>query len=392
MEDKLCIFFYLYLDWDLPYVAIREFIKAIAREVYPNKVVCIDRPGDAVVDLLKNRNRLLASLSSKNLRYITDNLILFRPFYFLNDYVGSYLPGVNQWQCLWLKMMLRQMDLFPKEEKIISWLFSSIHWPFAELFPSASVVYHPLDEYTLTFDGRPNRRGMVNEKRMLKKCDLVFTVNAELAQKRRNLHNQVHCLGGWGVDVDHFAKALVPDISIPQEINRIPRPRIGLVGNLRSWIDFVLVEKVLQSRPDWSMIFIGPKDASAAASIEGLEKYKNFFWLGPKPYEDLYRWLAGLDVGIIPYQETQYTRFVNPYKIYEYWAAGLPVVTTRIGGFELRPNCLWVSDTSETFIDNIERALNSMEPSATAQRLEVAREHSWDGIAKKALEILGVTH
>lgn len=282
------------------------------------------------------------------------------------------------------------MDLFPKDERVITWLFSTIHWPFASLFPSGSVVYHPLDEYTVTFDGRPNRRAIKNDERMLKRCDVVFTVNDELAQKKRNLHNQVHCLGGWGVDVDLFARALAPDILIPPEIGQIPRPRIGLVGNLRNWIDFPLVEKVLQSRPDWSVIFIGPKDPAAAASVEALSKYNNFYWLGPKPYEDLYRWLAGLDVGMIPYQETEYTRFVNPYKIYEYWAAGLPVVITRIGGFESKPHCLWVSDASERFIDNITQALNNQDASAKAQRLELARYHSWDSIAKQALEILHI--
>jgi glycosyltransferase involved in cell wall biosynthesis len=135
-----------------------------------------------------------------------------------------------------------------------------------------------------------------------------------------------------GVDVGLFSQALKPHSEIPLEIGQIPRPRIGLVGNLRSWINFSLVESILQSHPDWSVIFIGPQDPSAVASMEIMAKYRNFFWLGPKPYSDLYLWLKGLDVGIIPYQETAFTRFVNPYKIYEYWAAGLPVVTTRIGG------------------------------------------------------------
>lgn len=391
MKEKLCIFFYLFLDWDLPYFTMREFIKAIAREVYPNKVVCINRPGDPVVDLIKNRKRLSGSLPGKNIRYITDNLILFRPFYFINDFVGSFLPGVNQWQCLWLKMMLRKMDLFPRDERVITWFFSTMNWPFTELFPGSSVVYHPMDENTLTFEGLPNPRVIKNDERMIKRSQTVFTLNEDLAQKKRRMHGNVHCLG-LGVDLDLFSQALAPDIRIPPEIQHIPQPRIGLVGNLRSWIDFPLVEKVLQSRPDWSVIFIGPKDPSAAAALEGLRKYKNFFWLGPKPYNDLYRWLAGLDVGIIPYQETEFTRFVNPYKIYEYWAAGLPVVVTRIGGFESKPNCLWVSNASESFIDNITQALNNQGASAKAQRLELAKGHSWMDLAKQALEILHVTH
>lgn len=370
---------------------MREFIKAIAKEVYPNKVVCINRPGDLIVSLLKNKNRLLTSFSPNNIRYITDNLILFRPFYFINDCLGSWLPFVNQWQALWLRIILRRMGFLPRGEKVITWLFSSIHWPFAELFPSSSVVYHPIDEYTVSFDGHQIPRAIEIEKRMMERCQTVFTVNESLTQRKRQMHGNVHTLG-HGVDVGLFSQALEPQSEIPLEIEQIPRPRIGLVGNLRSWIDFSLVESILQRHPDWSVIFIGPQDPSAVASIEIMAKYRNFFWLGPKPYSDLYLWLKGLDVGIIPYQETAFTRFVNPYKIYEYWAAGLPVVTTRIGGFKPKPNCLWVSDASERFMDNIAQALNDNEASAKAKRLKLARAHSWESIAKRALKILNLTN
>lgn len=387
MREDLIIFFYLFLDWDLEYFTMREFIKAIAKEIYPNKVICIDRPGDPIVGLLKNQNRLLASLPGKNIRYITENLILFRPFYFINDYLGSWLPGVNRWQCLWLKMILRQMNLFPRDKKVITWLFSTIHWPFAELFPSSSVVYHPMDAHTFTLDGRPNPRGIKNEARMLERCQTVFTLNENLAARKRRIHCNVHCLG-LGVDVALFSRALAPDIPLPGEIMEIPRPRLGLVGNLRHWIDFSLMGSMIQRRPDWSVIFIGPKDPSAAASLEALGKYSNFFWLGPKPYSDLYRWLAGLDVGIIPYRETEFTRFVNPYKIYEYWAAGLPVVMTGIGEFQPIPDCLWIAGTVDKFILAIEEALMDNSSSRKELRVQLATTHSWEKLAKKALQYL----
>jgi glycosyltransferase involved in cell wall biosynthesis len=387
IKKDLCILFYLPLDWDLLYFTAREFIKATAKEIYPNRVICIDRPGDPIVGLLKNKSRLLGSLPGNNLRYLTDNLIIFRPFYLINDFVGSWLPGVNRCQCLWLKTRLRQQDLLPREKKVITWLFSPIHWPFAGLFPAATVVYHPLDEHTVTLNGAPDLRGIKDEGRMLARCQAVFTLNEDLAERKRRWHRNVHCLG-LGVDAELFSRALAPDLPVPEEIREIPRPRLGLVGNLRDWIDFPLVESLLQSRPDWSVIFIGPKDPSAAAAMEALGRFSNFFWLGPKPYDEVYRWLAGLDVGIIPYRETEFTRFVNPYKIYEYWAAGLPVVTTRIGGFQAKPDCLWVSDTAERFADQIAQALHGRGAAAKAQRLELARTHSWEGLARQALEIL----
>ena len=369
---------------------MREFIKAIATEVYPNTVVCINRPADLFVSLVKNKNRLLTAFYPHNIRYIKDNLILFRPFFFINDCLGSWLPFVNQWQALWLRSMLRRMGFLSQGEEVITWLFSSIHWPFAELCPFSSVVYHPVDEYTVSFDGHPIPRAIEIEKSMMARCQTVFTVNESLTQKKRQLHSNVYTLG-HGVDVGLFSQALASNTEIPLEIRQIPQPRIGLVGNLRSWIDFALVEGILQSHPEWSIIFIGPKDPSAVASIDSMGKYKNFFWLGPKPYSDLYLWLKGLDVGIIPYQKTEFTRFVNPYKMYEYWAAGLPVVTTRIGGFEPNPHCLWVADTPEQFRDHLAQALNDTGGSAIVKRLELARAHSWESMAQRALSILNVT-
>jgi hypothetical protein len=69
------------------------------------------------------------------------------------------------------------MGFLSPGEKVITWFFSSIHWPFAELSPSSTVVYHPIDEYAVSFDGQPVPRAIKIEKKMMERCQTVFTVN-----------------------------------------------------------------------------------------------------------------------------------------------------------------------------------------------------------------------
>ena len=386
MNTSLYFLFYLYLDWDR--CNQRGLIKALAEEVYPHKVICINRPADLLVGGLRHQDNLANSFSKQKIQYIKDNLLLFRPFFPLNDYVASWIPGFNSLQCLWLRILMTKLGLTPEsDDRVIIWLFNCIHWPFTRLFPGSRVVYHPVDEYTLTVRGERRIQAMRHEQQMLKNCDMVFTLSEGLARKKALLHSNVHCLG-QGVSLGLFSQSMHQQAQVPEEFLDIPPPRIGLVGNLRDWIDFSLINGILRQRPEWSIVFIGPQDRSAAAALESLQQYPNFFWLGARLFQELPRWLAGLDVGILPYLQTEFTKFVNPTKLYEYWAAGLPVVTTNIG--ELRPlkDCLWIAEDIDEFIIAIQEALHGHSPSKMELRTQLAKTQPWETLAKRALGYL----
>lgn len=394
MKEPIYYIFYLYYEWSQ--CIERSLIKAFAQEVYPNRVLVINRPGDLVVSLLSRKvrriDRLISSLPGKNLEYISDNLTLLRPFLFVNDFIGSFVPGLNSMQKLWLRWLLNSTGLGPRnDEKVVTWIFNPKHWPFADIFPSEHVIYQPVDEYTVTMDGRINRRVIADEAKAFAKSDTVFTLSKELAEKKSLLHGNVHCLG-QGVDYQLFSKALDPHTLVPQELVNIPHPRIGMVGNIRAWVDFELVESLLRKRPDWSVIFIGPKDPSASESLELLTNYKNFFWLGPRPYEEIYAWLAGMDVGIVPYHQTGVIQFAKPGKLYEYWAAGLPAVITNIGGYKPIESCLWVADSSDEFIMNVKEALAAHSPDQKENRLAIAQSFSWESVVRRALGFIPNAH
>ena len=80
-------------------------------------------------------------------------------------------------------------------------------------------------------------------------------------------------------------------------------------------------------RSDWQFVMIGPVVKIDEATLPRLP---NIHWLGCKPYSDLPRYLAGWNVGLMPFALNASTRFISPTKTPEFLAAGVPVVCSPI--------------------------------------------------------------
>jgi glycosyltransferase involved in cell wall biosynthesis len=107
--------------------------------------------------------------------------------------------------------------------------------------------------------------------------------------------------------------------------------------------------------------------------------------IGLVDYEYLPEVLARANVGIIPFEDCDLVRSTSPIKMYEYLAAGLPVVTTPIPEAEAlaAPGILRVATTAEGFASALEDSLSG---GMVEERQEIAKAYSWDRVFGKALE------
>ena len=109
-------------------------------------------------------------------------------------------------------------------------------------------------------------------------------------------------------------------------------PRIVFTGAIvADKLDLPLIVEMCALRPGWSFAFVGPRGpGDPRTDVSALTEVGNLALLGPRRYDELPKVLRGADVAILPYRTDGAMRSVFPMKTFEYLAAGLPVVSTRL--------------------------------------------------------------
>jgi len=148
---------------------------------------------------------------------------------------------------------------------------------------------------------------------------------------------------------------------------------IGFVGGLSQWVDLELIAALAKARPEWTFALVGP----VGTSVEALADLSNVQLLGPRPYVEVPAYLAGMDVGLIPFRHEPVTHHADPIKVYEYLAAGLPIVGTDLPALRRLAHVVRLADTPTEFEAQIAGALADGRESGRAGRRAVAELHSW---------------
>ncbi|MBA3767515.1 MAG: glycosyltransferase [Acidobacteria bacterium] len=232
------------------------------------------------------------------------------------------------------------------------------------------VVYHCVDEYAAFSDIQAGPI-LEMENQLLRRADLVIT-SAELLYQSKSQLNPNTVLVRHGVDYMHFRRALDPETVVPEELARLPHPRIGFFGLIADWVDLDLMAYVARAFPTGSVVFVG----KSITDISALEQLPNVHFLGRKPYADLPAYCKGFDVAVMPFRINELTLNANPLKVREYLAAGLQVVSTPIPEVEVLGLCR-IASTPEAFVREIEAAL-AEGPGPNAERSEAIRSESWE--------------
>ncbi|MEZ5355000.1 MAG: glycosyltransferase [Bryobacteraceae bacterium] len=168
-------------------------------------------------------------------------------------------------------------------------------------------------------------------------------------------------------DFDHFAPAA--DRPAPG-----PSPVAGYVGAIEDWFDAEAIRLAAERNPRFRFRLIGRVDNRRVAALRSLP---NVELLGEIPYAKLPAHLANFDLGLLPFRDTPLTRSASPIKIFEYFAAGLPVVARRLPETARLDPLLVLAQNSAHFADCIEPALASDSSSARQARMEWAQRESW---------------
>jgi glycosyltransferase involved in cell wall biosynthesis len=187
-----------------------------------------------------------------------------------------------------------------------------------------------------------------------------------------------------GVDYQLFSTA-EQDRHEPKDIESLPKPIIGFFGAIDDHTsDISFVEKVIDLLPQMSFIFIG----SASSDITGLERRKNVWMLGQKPYEQIPHYGKCFDVAIMPWRQNRWIEVCNPIKLKEYLALGKPIVSTPFKELEKYSDVVYIAKTPEDFAGFIKRAIAEDNSERITARRKKVEKATWDSKAQLVLEEL----
>jgi UDP-galactopyranose mutase len=261
------------------------------------------------------------------------------------------------------------------------WFYTPMLFPAIEQLEPGLVVYDAMDELSL-FKGAPPEL-LPRERQLLDRADVVFTGGVSLGRAKAKLHPNVHAFPS-GVDAQHYAQALNPEIEIPDDLTGLPSPRVGFFGVIDERLDIGLLARAAMLRPSQQYVLLGPV---LKIDPNELPRPSNIHYLGKKAYAQLPSYLAGFDVCMMPFALNDATKFISPTKTLEYMAAHKPIVSTPVpdvvGSYK---DAVAIAGTAEEFVSAVDSAL---EESAEARHSRIERErailarNSWDSIAER---------
>ena len=239
------------------------------------------------------------------------------------------------------------------------------------------VVYDAVDEWAAHPSYRGIRRLVLEGYDLIRReADLVFAVTPLLARRFTGGMPRVCVLPNAA---DGPVLRLAEE---PSALAAIPRPRAGYVGALQDRLDVSLIEGLAHRMPDVSFVFVGPvTDPRAIAPIEGIP---NIHLAGPQPTEDVPAWLHGFDACLLPHRDTALTRNMDPVKLYEYIAAGRPVVSSPLPGLTQPPELVRRASTPDEWERSLREAIHRGAAHSSAGAYSAA--NTWDSRLDLALD------
>jgi hypothetical protein len=183
---------------------------------------------------------------------------------------------------------------------------------------------------------------------------------------------------------EEAGRAGVEAVLLPNACGAVPAspaarpqpPTVGYLGTLDWRFDTQLVANVARAMPETRFVLAGRQLDSLVPELRALTNLSNVDLSGPVPPSETEATLRSFSVGIVPFKTGFMGDAINPVKVYEYLALGLPVVASPIR--ECRElDLVTCAQTPTEWVVAIREALKADDPVLSAHRREFATLNTW---------------
>ncbi len=262
------------------------------------------------------------------------------------------------------------------------WAFLPTWLGVASRLKGRRLVYHCVDRYGAN-PGVDRARIEAAEDAMLRAADRVLVTSPVLLEHVRERRPDAVCVPNVA-DVALFSRAARELLPEPPPLAGLTRPRVIYTGNLARYrIDFELLGRLADALPQVSFVLVGAvglgDPGGAAEAFAALTARANVHAFPAVEQAELPDWLRHVDAALIPFLDNEHTRASLPLKLWEYVAAGLPVVASELPHFTslAAEGTLRTASGVEGFVAALRDSL--AEPAdRREERAQSATGHDWE--------------
>ena len=219
-------------------------------------------------------------------------------------------------------------DIFKPEESIYYCL-----WPnnakHLEYLPYSYLLYDYMDDLSLL--DLPKNETDRDHLEMLNQADLVTVSAHRLLQQLPEHILPTSILVNNAVSQEFIDSVNSYDVTSSSLGSLGGHSILGYYGAIAEWLDFDLIKRLAEAFPEARIVLIGPVSEGVAKQMADiLWSHSNVVVLPVCKQLELIQFLKHFDVCLIPFIKNDITDAVSPVKLFEYFSAGKPVVTTNL--------------------------------------------------------------
>lgn len=330
----------------------------------------------------EDMGRIFSKLKSfvKGLDKINDNLYVLTPLIV----PFSWFPFKKGFNHLFLRMQVALAKWKLGMKTPYTFVFSQNWYEYVKNMSRKKLIYYCVDEQT-GFAGLDGDSFVDLDRKMNDLADIIMCSARTLYDKNVKTNANTHYMP-HGVNYELFSTTLNDEVEIADDLASIKKPVFLFFGHISyDWVDKDLVKYLATNKPDWSWVYVG-----RYSMVENeFADFDNIYLLGEKEFQTLPRYCKGADVATIPFVYSDLTNNCNPLKLPEYFAAGLPVVSTNIPEVSRSyGDEVYIGSTNEAFLAACVKAYAERDAEQGKARSNDMAQHSWDQRVQNIYEII----
>lgn len=266
--------------------------------------------------------------------------------------------------------------------EVCLWVYNVEFAPAVRRVPHAVLVSDLVDDIA-AYELRPERVAYVRT------CTESLVGTADLCIYTTEGLRRAYPGGGMSEVVPNgYDESLFhPGVRVAAELAGLSRV-VGFVGTLFRHLDFSLLSRVAKEVPDVTLVLVG-RVSGCEEDMTRLTSLDNVIHIPAVSRELVPSFIAGFDVGIVPFKCDDVSKNVSPLKAYEYLAMDKPVVSVSMPALEDDPvakGVIFTRDADEfvaairdVLDGSIRGSLSGAQNGFSTDTKETIRAASWEG-------------